>query len=214
MAEETEELKYFYPTNTLVTGADIIFFWVARMIMAGLEFRNDIPFDSVYFNGIVRDEHGKKMSKTAGNGIDPLEMVDLYSADAVRYTLLSLSSEGQDIFLGKKDFEIGRNFTNKLWNSFRFLSMHLNEEIIAKAQLEDVVTLQKAGKLDLADEWILSRYSTTLKRVSKGLEEFKFHDAVGALHAFSGVNIVIGISSFPNLECMVMMKAYGKHRSQ
>lgn len=184
VAEETEELKYFYPTNTLVTGADIIFFWVARMIMAGLEFRNDIPFDSVYFNGIVRDEHGKKMSKTAGNGIDPLEMVDLYSADAVRYTLLSLSSEGQDIFLGKKDFEIGRNFTNKLWNSFRFLSMHLNEEIIAKAQLEDVVTLQKAGKLDLADEWILSRYSTTLKRVSKGLEEFKFHDAVGALHAF------------------------------
>ncbi|KAA3616193.1 MAG: valine--tRNA ligase [Calditrichaeota bacterium] len=182
--EETESLKYFYPTNTLVTGADIIFFWVARMIMAGLEFREEIPFDNVYFNGIVRDENGHKMSKSLGNGIDPLEMIEKYSADAVRYTLLSLSSEGQDIFLGKKDFEIGRNFTNKLWNSFRFLGMHLNEEIIANSNLDDVVSYKKAGKLDLADEWILSRYTTTIRRVTKGFEEFKFHDAVNALHAF------------------------------
>ncbi len=182
--QETAALKYFYPTNTLVTGADIIFFWVARMIMAGLEFRKDIPFENVYFNGIVRDENGRKMSKSLGNGIDPLEMIDKYSADAVRYTLLSLSSEGQDIYLGKKDFEIGRNFTNKLWNSFRFLSMHLSEDMLDKARLSDINKLQEEHKLDLADEWILSRYSATIQRVTKGFEEFKFHEAVSALHSF------------------------------
>lgn len=182
--EKNADLDYFYPTNTLVTGPDIIFFWVARMIMAGLEFMGDIPFDSVYFNGIIRDVHGKKMSKTLGNGIDPLAMIDKYSADAVRYSLLALSSEGQDINLAIKDFEIGRNFSNKLWNAFRFVAMNLEDGAAAKANLAGIQELREKSLLDLADEWILSRYSETVIRITAAMEKFKFHDVNSALHSF------------------------------
>lgn len=182
--DETEELGYFYPTDTLVTGADIIFFWVARMVMAGLEFMDDVPFRAVYYNGIVRDAEGRKMSKTMGNGIDPLEMIDKYSADAVRYTLLSLSAEGQDINLAEKDFEIGRNFINKLWNSFRLLAVQVDEELVAGATLEQVQKDRKSGRLDLADRWILSRYSDTLQRVTQAYEQFRFHEVESTLHGF------------------------------
>ncbi|MCG8606882.1 class I tRNA ligase family protein, partial [bacterium] len=138
----------------------------------------------VYFNGIIRDVQGRKMSKSLGNGIDPLEMVNQYSADAVRFSLLLLSSEGQDINLSEKDFELGRNFSNKLWNAFRFIWMNLKREDLAEANLEFVQAAAKAGKLDLADRWILSRYEKAIRKVTKGLEQFKFHEATDAIYSF------------------------------
>ncbi len=182
--DDTPELRYFYPTSTLVTGHEIIFFWVARMIMAGLEFMGDIPFRNVYLHGIIRDAQGRKMSKSLGNGIDPLLMVDRYSADAVRYSLLALSSEGSDINLAERDFEIGRNFANKLWNAFRFLGLNLEDGIYEAAALPDIQKMWDEQTLDLADRWILTRYSETVQRVTRALDNFKFHELVGLLHQF------------------------------
>mgnify|MGYP005839610129 CR=1 FL=1 len=175
--EETPELKFFYPTNTLVTAQDIIFFWVARMIMAGLEFMDDIPFDSVYFNGIIRDAQGRKMSKSLGNGIDPLEMVEEFSADAVRYSLIVLSTEGQDINLAEENFEIGRNFSNKLWNSFRFVEMQRENEEISHE-------LPDQENWELADRWIVSRLQRVTERYNEALENFKIHEAQDTVHKF------------------------------
>jgi valyl-tRNA synthetase len=174
--QNTDDLKYFYPTSTLVTGPDIIFFWVARMIIAGLEFMNDIPFENVFFNGIVRDEEGRKMSKSLGNGIDPLEMIELYSADAVRFTLIMMSSEGQDLNIGKKSFENGRNFSNKVWNAFRFLSLSIDDYQTDFIPYKDY--------LGLADKWILSRYNSTIRNVRKNLDQFRFHDALETVYHF------------------------------
>jgi len=182
--EETEDLKYFYPTDTLVTGPDIIFFWVARMVMIGLECRGELPFTDVYFNGIIRDKQGRKMSKSLGNGIDPLKMVAQYSADAVRFSLLELSSEGQDINLSENDFEIGRNFTNKLWNAFRFLGMNLEANHLSSANFEFIQKAAKEHALDLSDQWILSRYQKTIRKVTRSLEQFKFHEAAEAFYGF------------------------------
>lgn len=180
--EDTPELKYFYPTNTLVTAPDIIFFWVARMIMAGIEFMGDIPFRAVYFNGLIRDAQGRKMSKSLGNGIDPLEMVEKYSADAVRFSLLMLTSEGQDINLAESSFEIGRNFSNKLWNAFRFLGMNLEQETTAYVANEKFA--RQRQQLELSDRWILSRYHKTARHVTKSLENFKLNEAVDNLYSF------------------------------
>jgi len=174
--EGTDDLKTFYPTSTLVTAADIIFFWVARMIMSGLEFMDDIPFDSVFFNGIVRDEQGRKMSKSLGNGIDPLEMIDMYSADAVRYTLIMMSAEGQDLNISPKSFETGRNFSNKVWNAYRFLSMNLEDNSTDFEPLID--------NFELADKWIVSRYNSASKNVRKNLDQFRFHDALESVYHF------------------------------
>ncbi len=174
---QTEDLAYFYPTDTLVTGPDIIFFWVARMVMSGLEFMNEVPFRHVYFNGIVRDEQGRKMSKSLGNGIDPSEMIDKYSADAVRFTIIALSSEGQDINLGPKSFEIGRNFSNKIWNAFRFLSMHLDKEYLLNiADFESRFTLE--------DRWILSRFHQAVQAVSENIDRFRVNDALDSVYHF------------------------------
>ena len=181
--EKTEDLKYFYPTDTMVTGPDIIFFWVSRMVMIGLECMGEVPFRDVYFNGIIRDAQGRKMSKSLGNGIDPLAMVEKYSADAVRFSLLELSSEGQDIKLAEKDFEIGRNFSNKVWNAFRFLSMNIEEQDLKNANLEYLQKADKNGELDLADKWILSKYQKAIRKVSRSLERFKLHDAVEAFYS-------------------------------
>ncbi|MFQ5769044.1 MAG: valine--tRNA ligase [bacterium] len=182
--DKTPELKYFYPTDTLITGPDIIFFWVARMVMIGLECMGDIPFHDVYFNGIIRDVQGRKMSKSLGNGIDPLEMVQKYSADAVRFSLLMLSAEGQDINLSENDFEMGRNFSNKVWNAFRFLWMNLAEADLKNGNLDFVQNALKNNKLDLADQWILSRYQKTIRKVTRGLEQFKFHEAIDVIYSF------------------------------
>lgn len=179
--EKSPELKYFYPTDTLVTAPDIIFFWVARMIMAGLEFVGDIPFRNVYIHGVIRDEFGSKMSKSLGNGIDPLEMVEKYSADAVRFSLLMLSSEGQDINLSKRSFEIGRNFSNKLWNAFRFLAMNMEN---GSDYVEDGLPANFKEKADVTDLWIMSRFTSTLKRLTHDIEHFKLNDAILVLHGF------------------------------
>ncbi len=175
--DKTDDLSKFYPTSTLVTAPDIIFFWVARMIMSGLEFMDEVPFKHVYFNGIVRDEQGLKMSKSLGNGIDPLKMIEQYSADAVRFTLLMLSSEGQDINLSDKSFEIGRNFSNKIWNAFRFLSMNLDENVESDiSKYRDTFTLE--------DRWIISRFHRTIKEVSDNIEKFRISDALDLVYHF------------------------------
>ncbi len=175
--DDTPELHYFYPTDVLVTGPDIIFFWVARMIMAGLEFMGDIPFKHVYFNGIVRDEQGRKMSKSLGNGIDPLEMIEQYSADAMRFTLIMLSSEGQDINLGERSFEIGRNFSNKIWNAFRFLALNAHDRWET-----DLIPYQRYFTLE--DRWILSRFQKAIQGTAAGIENFRVNDALNSIYHF------------------------------
>ncbi|MGD9486662.1 MAG: valine--tRNA ligase [Calditrichaceae bacterium] len=174
--EEKAELKYFYPTNTLVTAPDIIFFWVARMIMAGLEVMGEVPFKEVVFNGIVRDANGRKMSKSLGNGVDPLEMIDLYSADAVRFTLIMLSSEGQDINLDRKNFEMGRNFSNKIWNAFRFLDMNIDKPDTNVSAYQD--------GFELADKWVLSRFYQAVENTSRNLDQFRINDALNSIYHF------------------------------
>ena len=181
--EKAAELKYFYPTNTLVTAADIIFFWVARMVMSGLEFMGDVPFNDVYFNGVIRDDRGRKMSKSLGNGIDPLEMVNKYSADAVRFSLMMLTSEGQDINLSESSFEIGRNFSNKLWNSFRFLTLNFDESEISEL-VNNSDFLNKENQLQVADKWVLSRLHKTINKVTTALKKFHFNEAVDNIYSF------------------------------
>ncbi|MCH8927828.1 MAG: valine--tRNA ligase [Candidatus Marinimicrobia bacterium] len=173
--EKTKELEYFYPTDTLVTGHEILFFWVARMIMSGLEFMEKIPFSDIYLHGVVRDESGRKMSKSLGNGIDPLKMVEMYSADAVRFSILSLAPEGLDIRINEKDFEIGRNFTNKIWNAFRFIYSNMDE-----TQLPEI----QSDNLELADRWILSRYNTAISAINREIEDFKISNALDKAYKF------------------------------
>ncbi len=182
--KETPELKYFYPGSTLVSGHEIIFFWVARMVMAGIEFMGDIPFRNIYLHGIVRDAQGRKMSKSLGNGIDPLDMIAQYSADAVRLSLLMLSSEGADINLAERDFEIGRNFTNKIWNAYRFLAINLDESIVHAANPDTIDAARQQNRLELADRWILSRYNQAVQRLTAALDEFHFHEAIDAVYGF------------------------------
>jgi valyl-tRNA synthetase len=167
-----------------VSGHEIIFFWVARMVMAGIEFMGDIPFRNIYLHGIVRDAQGRKMSKSLGNGIDPLDMIALHSADAVRLSLLVLSSEGSDINVAEKDFEIGRNFTNKIWNAYRFLAMNLDEAIVQAANFDSLLTAREQNRLELADRWILSRYNKAVSRITAALDEFHFHEAIDAAYSF------------------------------
>jgi len=180
---ENNDLKYFYPTNTLVTAADIIFFWVARMVMSGIEFMGEVPFTDVYFNGVIRDAKGRKMSKSLGNGIDPLAMVNKYSADAVRFSLMMLTSEGQDINLSESNFEIGRNFSNKLWNSFRFLTLNFNDDDISEL-INNNDFLNRKNQLQVADKWVLSRLHKTINKVTTAIKEFHFNDAVDSIYSF------------------------------
>ncbi len=174
--DQTAELDYFYPTDTLVTGPDIIFFWVARMIMSGMEFMDEVPFRQVYFNGIVRDEQGRKMSKSLGNGIDPLKMIEEYSADAMRFTLMMLSSEGQDLNLGERSFEIGRNFANKIWNAFRFLGLQIETPDSNFEPYREFLTIE--------DRWILSRYHRAIGEMTRNLDRFRLSEAVEAIYHF------------------------------
>ena len=178
--KETPELKYFYPTDTLVTAQEIIFFWVARMIMAGIEFRNAIPFKSVYIHGTVRDITGTKMSKSLGNVIDPLDMISKYGADALRFSIISITAQGQDVYLAESRFELGRNFANKIWNASRFIMMNLKEEDMAP----DLCVFFEGTKLTLPERWILSRFYSTLNYVSGCLAEYKFNEAANAIYEF------------------------------
>ncbi|MFH1698026.1 MAG: valine--tRNA ligase [Candidatus Omnitrophota bacterium] len=175
-----EDLKYFYPTSTLVTAPEIIFFWVARMIMSGLEFQKQIPFKDVYIHGTVRDVEGKKMSKSLGNVIDPLEIINEYGTDALRFSLISITAQGQDVFLSKERFEQGRNFANKIWNASRFILMNLEPEN-TKA---DLCVFFKKEELDTVNRWILSRFYSTIKQAYKLLDGYRFNEAINLLYHF------------------------------
>ncbi len=167
-----DEFDYFYNTDVLVSGYDIIFFWVIRMVIAGLEFTGKVPFKDIYLTGLIRDKHGRKMSKSLGNGIDPIDMVNQYGADAVRFTLCYLSTEGQDINLDPKKFEMGRNFANKLWNVFRYSYQYI-EEFESDIQFNGDSPSLEGLELDSADKWILSRLMTTIKKVDDYYDRYK-----------------------------------------
>ena len=174
--EETPELKQFYPTSTLVTGYDIIFFWVARMVMMGLEFGKDIPFKTVYIHGLVRDEQGRKMSKSLGNGIDPVEVIDQYGADTLRFMLITGNTPGNDMRFINDRVVATRNFANKLWNASRFMLMNLEGFDKSFVPAEEDYTL--------ADKWIMSRYAKTAQGVTANLEKFELGEAGRLIYEF------------------------------
>lgn len=179
--EETQTLEKFYPTDTLVTGPDIIFFWVARMVMAGHYFRKQCPFKNVYFTSIVRDMKGRKMSKSLGNSPDPLEIINQYGADALRYTIIALAPVGQDVKFSEKQVELGRNFANKLWNAARFVMMNLES-----SQASVNKPFPVFDELSEADRWIISRLNSAVKSFKHYLSEsqFKFNDALKSIYEF------------------------------
>lgn len=174
--KETEELKYFYPTNTLVTGYDIIFFWVARMIFSGLEQMNDIPFDTVFIHGLVRDAQGRKMSKSLGNGIDPMEIIDAFGADALRFMLSSSVSPGNDMRFSEEKITAARNFCNKIWNAGRFILMNDVSEVMPDT-LPDELTIE--------DQWILSKLSDVIHEVTENMERFELGIAANKVYDFA-----------------------------
>ncbi|WP_371371572.1 valine--tRNA ligase [Sporomusa aerivorans] len=174
--QETEELKQFYPTSVLVTGYDIIFFWVARMIMMGLKFQGEIPFRHVFIHGLVRDSQGRKMSKSLGNGIDPLEVIEKYGADTLRFMLVTGNTPGNDMRFYWERVESSRNFANKIWNASRFVLMNLEGFDPAFTPDEKAFTL--------ADRWILSRYNQTIAEVTRNLERFELGEAARMVYEF------------------------------
>ncbi|MDN5324684.1 MAG: valyl-tRNA synthetase [Thermosipho sp. (in: thermotogales)] len=171
--EETEDLKTFYPTDVLVTGFDIIFFWVARMIMMGYEFMGEKPFKDVYIHQLVRDKYGRKMSKSLGNGIDPLEIIEKYGADPMRFTLALMAAQGRDINLDIKYIENNKKFANKIWNATRFVILNLED--FKEVPLEN---------LKLSDQWILSRTQKTIKTVTEAIENYEFNIAAKEIYNF------------------------------
>ena len=172
--DDTETLKKFYPTTDLVTGPDIIFFWVARMIMAGYEWKGELPFRNVYFTGIIRDKKGRKMSKSLGNSPDPLELIAKYGADALRFGTMRSAPQGLDVLFDEKDVELGRNFCNKLWNACRFRQMQGGE-------IEGEIN---PALLTSDDKWIMRRLNQAICEVTTAFKAYRFTDATGALYRF------------------------------
>lgn len=172
--EDSDLLQKYYPTTSLVTGYEIIFFWVARMMMAGHEFMGQAPFKDIYIHGIVRDKTGAKMSKSKGNVLDPLEIIDEFGADALRFSIVSITSEGQDVFAAKERFEIGRNFANKIWNASRFT----------------ITNLRNGGgnendpSADLVNKWIKSRLAKAIQKIDNALSQYRFNEATSVLYDF------------------------------
>lgn len=179
--EETETLKTFYPTNYLVTGHDIIFFWVARMIMMGLEFKRDVPFRTVYIHGLVRDAQGRKMSKSLGNSIDPVEMIEKYGADALRFTFAAHLYSGKDFKFSEQRLEGYRNFMNKIWNAARFALSNLSD---FKAPSEGTKALPNKKHISVFDQWIITKLEEVTKEVDEAMEAERFADASNALYQF------------------------------
>ncbi|HTX18430.1 MAG TPA: valine--tRNA ligase [Bacteroidota bacterium] len=180
--KESKDLEYFYPTDTLVTAPDIIFFWVARMIMAGLEFRGKVPFHDVYFTSIIRDMQGRKMSKSLGNSPDPLDVIATYGADALRFTVLYLAPIGQDVLYSNEKCEMGRNFANKIWNAGRFLL--LNRDALEAESPSAFPVVGSAPSNDLSDKWIVSRFNATVKATTESLEHLQVNEAAKLLYEF------------------------------
>ena len=171
-----QDLSYYYPTASLVTGPDIIFFWVARMIMSGFEFMGDLPFKDVYFTSILRDETGKKFSKSLGNSPDPFTLFDEYGTDAVRFGIMLMAPQGLDVLFSSKGLEVGRNFINKLWNASRFVLMNIEDDI-SDELLEN--------NLKLPELWILNRLQIAIERVNKHLDNFNFNEAAKVIYEFT-----------------------------
>ena len=174
--EDTEELRFFYPTNTLVTGYDIIFFWVARMIFSGIEHMGDIPFDTVFMHGLVRDALGRKMSKSLGNGIDPIEIIESYGADALRFMLSSSISPGNDMRFSEEKITAARNFCNKIWNAGRFLLMN---------DVASVTPDQLPENLTIEDQWILTKLSDVIREVTENMDRFELGIAANKVYDFA-----------------------------
>ena len=174
--ENNQDLSYFYPTAALVTGPDIIFFWVARMIMSGYEFMDNLPFKDVYFTSILRDENGKKFSKSLGNSPDPFTLFDEYGTDAVRFGMMLMAPQGLDVLFAPKGLEVGRNFINKLWNASRFVLMNIEDDLTD--DLPD-------KNLKLPELWILNRLQFAISRVNKHLDNFNFNEAAKVIYEFT-----------------------------
>ena len=173
--EKTKDLEMFYPTTALVTAYDIIFFWVARMIMAGLEFTGKAPFHDIYMHGLVRDKQGRKMSKSLGNGMDPLELIDIYGADALKFTLGFMCAQGQDVLIDKDSFKLGSRFCNKVWNASRYLLGNLEGRTLVPVTDADLTEL---------DKWIYSRLNNAVKTARDALDTYRYNDAAAALMEF------------------------------
>ena len=173
--EKTEDLDSFFPTTALVTAYDIIFFWVARMIMASMEFMGCPPFRDIYIHGLVRDKQGRKMSKSLGNGIDPLEIVDEYGADALKFTLSFQAAQGQDILVDHESFKLGSKFANKIWNATRFILLNLGDRQLL---------LEEDQSFDLFDKWIFHRLNSAVDRVRHALKKYKFNEAAQGVYEF------------------------------
>jgi valyl-tRNA synthetase len=182
--EQTPTLRRFYPTDTLVTAADIIFFWVARMVMAGYEFTGASPFRDVYLNSIVRDGQGRKMSKSLGNSPDPIDIIDQYGADAMRFTIVSLAPVGQDVRYDADKTEFGRNFANKIWNAARFALMNLGDAPLAPWPIVASGQPGPPPSLALPDRWILSRLQAVIADTREALAAYRFNDAASTLYRF------------------------------
>ena len=176
--EDTEDLRRYYPNTLMVTGSDIIFFWVARMVMAGIEFRGEPPFAHVFFTSILRDAEGRKMSKSLGNSPDPLDIMDRYGADAVRFTLVYLTPTGQDLLFDEKRIETGKHFANKVWNAARLVSLRIGEEDLGRIR-------EGALRLTLADRWILSRFAHAVKDTTRYLKTYRLNEAANTVYHFA-----------------------------
>ena len=172
--EKTADLERFFPTSTLVTGYDIIFFWVSRMIMASLELLEEVPFSDIYITGLVRDKFGRKMSKSLGNGIDPLEVVDQYGADAMKFTFAYMAAQGQDILIDFDSFKFGSRFANKIWNATRFLLMNLEGK--------QLITVKNA-ELSVLDKWMYHQFNQAVKKIESAVESYRFNDASSVIYS-------------------------------
>ena len=173
--EKTPDLARFYPTTTLITAYDIIFFWVARMIMMGLEFMGEVPFRDIYITGLVRDKQGRKMSKSLGNGVDPLEIIDEYGADALKFTMAFLCAQGQDVLFDKEAIKLGSRFANKIWNASRYLLMNLEGRTLLDPA--------RCTRTDI-DRWIGHRLNAAAAAARAALEGYRFNEAAQAVYEF------------------------------